>query len=67
MVVEVPLNTGETVRMPGNPVKLSAAQPPWPTPARRRWASTRGRSASATWWAMTAEKLEALRQAGTIA
>ncbi|MBW8719936.1 MAG: CoA transferase, partial [Variovorax paradoxus] len=25
MVVEVPLKTGERVRMPGNPIKLSAA------------------------------------------
>ena len=28
MVVDVKLHTGETVSMPGNPVKLSAAQPP---------------------------------------
>ena len=28
MVVDVKLHTGETISMPGNPVKLSAAQPP---------------------------------------
>jgi crotonobetainyl-CoA:carnitine CoA-transferase CaiB-like acyl-CoA transferase len=33
MVVEVALKSGETVRMPGNPVKLSRAQPhPWTRP-----------------------------------
>lgn len=32
MVVEVTLRTGEKVRMPGNPVKLSAAKPTQPSP-----------------------------------
>jgi crotonobetainyl-CoA:carnitine CoA-transferase CaiB-like acyl-CoA transferase len=33
MVVEVALKSGDTVRMPGNPVKLSRAQPhPWTRP-----------------------------------
>lgn len=65
MVVEVPLKTGETVRMPGNPIKLSAAgamtytcPPALGEHTRHVFGDLLGYSA---------EKLEALRQAGTIA
>lgn len=65
MVVEVPLKSGETVRMPGNPIKLSAADamsytcPP-----------TLGEHTQQVFGDLVGyppEKLEALRQAGTIA
>lgn len=65
MVVEVPLHTGETVRMPGNPIKLSAAAP-------KAYASPPSlgehtRRVLGGWVGYSDAKLDALRQAGTIA
>lgn len=65
MVVEVPLKTGETVRMPGNPIKLSAATAMTYTCPPALGEHTRQVFGDLVGY--SAEKLEALRQAGTIA
>jgi crotonobetainyl-CoA:carnitine CoA-transferase CaiB-like acyl-CoA transferase len=65
MVVEVPLKTGETVRMPGNPIKLSAATAMTYTCPPALGEHTRHVFGNLVGY--SAEKLEALRQAGTIA
>ena len=65
MVVEVPLKTGETVRMPGNPIKLSAATAMTYTCPPSLGEHTRHVFGDLVGY--SAEKLEALRQAGTIA
>jgi crotonobetainyl-CoA:carnitine CoA-transferase CaiB-like acyl-CoA transferase len=65
MVVEVPLKTGETVRMPGNPIKLSAATAMTYTCPPALGEHTRHVFGDLVGY--SAEKLEALRQAGTIA
>lgn len=65
MVVEVPLKTGETVRMPGNPIKLSAATATAYTCPPALGEHTRQVFGDLVGY--SAEKLEALRQAGTIA
>lgn len=65
MVVEVPLKTGETVRMPGNPIKLSAAAAMTYTCPPALGEHTRHVFGDLVGY--SAEKLEALRQAGTIA
>jgi crotonobetainyl-CoA:carnitine CoA-transferase CaiB-like acyl-CoA transferase len=65
MVVEVPLHTGETVRMPGNPIKLSAAAPKaYGSPPSL---GEHTRRVLGDWVGYTDAKLDALRQAGTIA
>lgn len=65
MVVEVPLPNGERMRMPGNPVKLSAAQ------AREYTAppllGEQTQAVLGGWLGYTAEQLAQLREAGTIA
>lgn len=65
MVVEVPLKTGETVRMPGNPIKLSAAQPMAYTCPPALGEHTEDILGSLVGYAP--EKLAALREAGAIA
>ncbi|WP_395346417.1 CaiB/BaiF CoA transferase family protein [Variovorax sp. UC122_21] len=65
MVVEVPLHTGETVRMPGNPIKLSAAAPKaYGSPPAL---GEHTRRVLGDWVGYSDAKLDALRQAGTIA
>jgi crotonobetainyl-CoA:carnitine CoA-transferase CaiB-like acyl-CoA transferase len=65
MVVEVPLHTGETVRMPGNPIKLSAAAPQaYGSPPSL---GEHTRRVLGDWVGYSDAKLDALRQAGTIA
>lgn len=65
MVVEVPLHTGETVRMPGNPIKLSAAAPKaYGSPPSL---GEHTRRVLGDWVGYSDAKLDALRQAGTIA
>jgi crotonobetainyl-CoA:carnitine CoA-transferase CaiB-like acyl-CoA transferase len=65
MVVEVPLHTGETVRMPGNPIKLSAAVPQaYGSPPSLGEHTCR---VLGDWVGYSDAKLDALRQAGTIA
>jgi crotonobetainyl-CoA:carnitine CoA-transferase CaiB-like acyl-CoA transferase len=65
MVVEVPLRTGDTVRMPGNPVKLSEAGPlaytAPPTVGEHTEAVLRD------WLGYDAARLDALRAAGAVA
>ncbi len=65
MVVEVPLKTGETVRMPGNPIKLSAAAAMTYTCPPALGEHTRHVFGDLVGY--SPEKLAALRQAGTIA
>lgn len=65
MVVEVPLASGERVRMPGNPVKLSAAGPARYTSPPALGAHTR--SVLGELAGYSAERLEALHRAGIIA
>jgi crotonobetainyl-CoA:carnitine CoA-transferase CaiB-like acyl-CoA transferase len=65
MVVEVPLANGERVRMPGNPIKLSAAAPmAYGSPPRLGEHTQQVLGALAGY---PPERLEALRRAGTIA
>lgn len=65
MVVEVPLPGGDSMRMPGNPMKLSAAQ------ARSYTAppvlGEQTQSVLGGWLGYSAEQLAQLREAGTIA
>ncbi|MGJ7484593.1 CaiB/BaiF CoA transferase family protein [Variovorax sp. LT2P21] len=65
MVVEVPLKTGETVRMPGNPIKLSAATAMTYTCPPALGEHTRHVFGDLVGY--SDEKLEALRLAGIIA
>jgi len=65
MVVEVPLRTGETVRMPGNPVKLSATGTTGYTPPPAVGEHTE--AVLRDWLGYDAARLEALRAAGAVA
>ncbi len=65
MVAEVELPSGERLRMPGNPVKLSAAKPAQFTPAPVLGAQTE--SVLGEELGYSAQRLEQLRVAGAIA
>lgn len=65
MVVTVPLPSGEAMRMPGNPVKLSAAQPRAFTPPPRLGEQTS--EVLGGWLGYPAERLTRLREDGVIA
>ncbi|WP_295857623.1 CaiB/BaiF CoA-transferase family protein [uncultured Xylophilus sp.] len=65
MVVEVPLPAGGTVRMPGNPVKLSAAADRAFTAPPTLGAQTR--EVLGDWLGYDAQQLDALRAQGAIA
>lgn len=65
MVVPVTLHTGETVRMPGNPIKLSAAQPRTYTAPPPLGADTQAVMGGLLGY--SAEKLAELQAAGVIA
>ena len=65
MVVEVPLKNGEIVRMPGNPIKLSAAAPAAYTCPPSLGEHTRGVLGGLVGY--TPEQLEQLRSQGVIA
>lgn len=65
MVVTVPLPSGEAMRMPGNPVKLSGAQPKAFTPPPRLGQQTS--EVLGGWLGYPAERLERLREDGVIA
>ena len=65
MVTQVKLRTGETVRMPGNPMKLSAAQAGQPTPPPALGENTFQVLSEVAGYAP--DKLDRLHQAGVIA
>lgn len=65
MVVEVPLADGERLRMPGNPVKLSAAAARGYTPPPRLGEQTA--AVLGGWLGYSDERLEALRRDGAVA
>ena len=65
MVVDVPLVSGSSVRMPGNPMKLSAAKPCAYTAPPLLGQHTQ--SVLGDWVGYSAEKLEQLRADGAIA
>lgn len=65
MVVEVPLANGETVRMPGNPIKLSAAEPMHYSSPPTLGEHTQ--QVLGDWVGYPPEKLQALLLAGAIA
>jgi crotonobetainyl-CoA:carnitine CoA-transferase CaiB-like acyl-CoA transferase len=65
MVVEVPLADGKRLRMPGNPVKLSAAAARGYTPPPRLGEQTA--AVLGGWLGYSDERLEALRRDGVVA